>query len=96
VCWDSDTLPGNTLAEDNIATIVKSLDWRTKMIYVSFGQAHVHNINGIIFDKDCIAAVDGGREEVFELFGSKFCTTYDEEEIREILHYPFPRGIIKV
>jgi hypothetical protein len=65
------------------------------MIYVSFGQAHVHKINGVIFDKDCIAAVEGGREEVFENFGPTFCTTYDEKEIQRILHH-FPRGIIKV
>ena len=31
--------------------------------YVTFGQAHVHNINGVIFDKDCVAVVEGGREK---------------------------------
>jgi len=69
--------------------------------YVSFGQDHVHIINGIIFDKDCVALLEDitvreGREIAFELFGKKFCFEYPEKHFKkETLKY-YPRGLIKV
>jgi len=65
--------------------------------YVTFGQNHIHEINGKTFDKDCIAVVNGDREKVFKIFGSKFCFEYPEEFWREknIMNY-FPRGYVEV
>ena len=28
-----------------------------KNTYVTFGQTHVHSVNGKIFDKDCVAVI---------------------------------------
>ena len=71
--------------------------------FVTFGQAHVHVINGVIFDKDCVAIVNGDRAKVFKLFGTKFCFEYPEEhwvsdgpmaQARRMKY--FPRGYIEV
>ena len=64
--------------------------------YVTFGQKHVHSVNGKIFDKDCVAVVDGGRDKVFELFGPQFCFEYPEEEWHEEDMKYFNRGYIEV
>jgi hypothetical protein len=63
--------------------------------YVTFGQDHLHRINGNILDKDCVAIVDGDRDKVFELFGSKFCFEYPEDQWDDakMMMY-FPRGYI--
>lgn len=67
-------------------------------IYISFGQIHKHIINGIIYNKDCLAEIEcethlKGREIAFKLFGDNFFTSY--EDITKIINY-FPRGVIKV
>ena len=64
--------------------------------YVTFGQAHFHLINGVIFDKDCVAVVEGGRKEVFELFGPKFFLEYTEAEFDHDLIKFYSRGFINV
>jgi hypothetical protein len=61
-------------------------------VYVTFGQDHRHEIEGVVFDKDCVAAVSS-REQAFEFFGSRFCTTH--EDINHIVDF-FPRGVIDV
>jgi len=64
--------------------------------HVTFGQVHVHRVNGKTFDADCVAVVNGDRDEVFRLFGLKFSTSYSEKYWRgENLKY-FPRGYIGV
>jgi len=70
--------------------------------YVTFGQIHVHSVNGKTFDKDCVAVINAsselrGRERAFEIFGKKFFTTYPERlwDEEEQLKY-FPRGYIEV
>ena len=68
-------------------------------IYITFGQIHVHSVNGVTFDKDCVAEIEAedyqkGREIAHSLFKGEFATSYTKEQIEEQLHY-FPRGIIK-
>lgn len=70
--------------------------------YVTFGYAHIHKIDDMVFGKDCVAVIEAedmqaGRKKAFELFGPKFCTTYCEESfnINGILHH-FPRGLVSV
>lgn len=64
--------------------------------YVTFGQEHVHRVNGKTLDKDCVAVVNGNREKVFELFGQKFCFEYPEDLWdKEKMKY-FPRGYVEV
>lgn len=67
-----------------------------RMRYVTFGQIHKHEINGKVFDKDCVAIVNGNREDVLKIFGVKFCFDYTKEEFDlNSMHY-YPRGIIKL
>lgn len=70
--------------------------------YITFGQSHVHAVNGKTFDKDCVAAIESnseeeGREKAFEYFGDKFCFSYfgKTPDMRYFLRY-FHRGVIEV
>jgi hypothetical protein len=70
-------------------------------VYITFGQIHVHSVNGKTFNKDCVAVINcndylDGREKAFELFGDKWHMCYHEDDFKEeIMHY-FPRGKIVV
>jgi hypothetical protein len=64
--------------------------------FVTFGYDHWHEINGKVFDKDCVAIVNGDRDKVFEIFGDQFCFEYEEQYwIDDDMRY-FPRGYIEV
>ena len=69
---------------------------------VTFGQAHIHKVNGKIFDKDCVALIkaesyDAMRRLAHDLFDNVFCTTYTEAEYDQggMSNY-YPRGKIEV
>ena len=67
--------------------------------YVTFGQVHVHSVNGKTFDKDCVAVIEAdnaveGRAKAFEYFGRKFCVEYPEDRFDFDLMRFFPRGFI--
>lgn len=69
--------------------------------YVTFGQTHVHNVNGKTFDKDCVAVIEckdeqEGRNLAFDYFGPMFFTTYSEDKFDPRNMEYFPRGFIKV
>ena len=69
--------------------------------YVTFGHIHTHSINGITFDKDCVAVIEAdtanaGRDKAFALFGPQFCTTYTNAAYVEPIMKHFPRGYIEV
>jgi len=62
--------------------------------YVSFGQVHVHSVNGVTFDKDILAAINARTEQearsiAFNTFGNKWFTTYTE--LPDLKW--FPRGV---
>jgi hypothetical protein len=66
--------------------------------YVTFGQDHRHEIDGVILNADCVAVfeapdADSGREKAFELFGRKFCFHYAGTPPN--MQY-FPRGEVNV
>ena len=69
--------------------------------YVTFGQEHVHQVNGKTLDKDCVAVykasnVAEGRKKAFEYFGDKFFTDYhDSAWHSDDLKY-FPKGYILI
>ena len=70
-------------------------------IYVTFGQIHVHSINGKTFDKDCIAMfqaknIQEGCKQAFEYFGNKFFSVYPSKKITSKFLSYFPRGIIEL
>ena len=68
--------------------------------YISFGQIHVHSVNGKTFDKDCLCEIEaetneGARTKAMDVFKGVFHNCYNEAYIPEIIHF-FPRGIIKL
>lgn len=68
--------------------------------YITFGQVHVHSVNGKTFDKDCLAEIEAetreeARQEAMNIFKGIFHQCLPESELAESLPY-FPRGVIKV
>ena len=68
--------------------------------YISFGQVHVHSVNGKTFDKNCLAEIEAdsheeAHKEAMDIFKGVFHNCYTEKRLPEVLHY-FPRGVIKV
>lgn len=67
---------------------------------VTFGQVHVHSVNGKTFDKDCVAEIlaeDMGMARLIavEHFGDKFCFMHTLEHFKSSgMAAYFPRGII--
>lgn len=62
--------------------------------YFTFGQCHVHSVNGRTFDKDCVVKIThfDPRQEMFRHFGSKWSMEYTKPPRMEL----FPRGIIEL
>lgn len=63
--------------------------------YVTFGQSHIHKINGKMLDSDVIARFEAnnaeeGRKKAFELFGPQFCFEYHEPywKQEDMKYYP--------
>jgi len=65
-----------------------------KTSWFTFGQAHRHNINGQIFDKDTVVEITSfePRNVMFETFGNKWSMEYSAPP--DMKH--FPKGIIKL
>jgi hypothetical protein len=66
--------------------------------YFTFGQGHRHEVNGVIYDHNCVVEIeaedsDKAREKMFSVFGDKWSMQY--ESISNHLEY-FPRGIIRL
>ena len=66
--------------------------------YFTFGQVHVHSVNGITWDKDCVCCIeatdsDAARQIMFETFGNKWAMQYGISNLH-LEHYP--RGIINL
>jgi hypothetical protein len=69
--------------------------------YVTFGKAHRHEVNGKVFDRNCVAVIhsessEAGRAKAFELFDDKFCFEYSEDRWDKSKMGYFPRGYIEV
>jgi hypothetical protein len=64
--------------------------------YITFGQEHVHSINGKTFDKDCVAVVNLPEEEAREIFMPEFCFSYTEFRFAVLSQEFFPKGITSV
>jgi hypothetical protein len=72
-------------------------------VYITFGQVHVHSVNGKTFDKDSVAVIEcdnysEGRAKAFEYFKGIFHNCYDEKEVEKMERFIeyFPRGYINV
>jgi len=67
--------------------------------YFTFGQTHVHSVNGKTFDKDCVVKITTAapvepRDKMVEFFGRKWAFEYDESTPPDMKHYP--RGIFEL
>lgn len=63
-------------------------------ILISFGQAHVHKVNGKILHSNVLARVRD-RDHAFELFGPVWSFSYTDEEMwKDKIEKYFPEGII--
>lgn len=67
--------------------------------YITFGQVHVHSVNGKTFNKDCVAVLEAptmkeGRQLAFDIFDDKFHGHHDNLEDVKLEYYP--RGLIFV
>jgi hypothetical protein len=65
--------------------------------YFTFGQVHVHSVNGKVFDKDCVVQIDAddadkAREIMVEHFGQKWAFQHSQGHPPDMTFYP--RGII--
>lgn len=62
--------------------------------WFTFGQCHVHSVNGKTFDKDCVVKIThmDPRQEMFRYFGPKWSMEYDQEPNME----HFPRGVFEL
>ena len=65
-----------------------------KTSYFTFGQKHVHRVNGIIWDKDCVAKItaEDPRKVMIETFGRQWSHEYDS--LPDLSYYP--RGVFEV
>lgn len=69
--------------------------------YVTFGTDHKHYVNNKHIDFDCIAVIkcidhEDGRKKAFQLFGTKFCMEYHEEDFKYMNSSLYSRGLIAV
>lgn len=65
-----------------------------KKFYGTFGQNHVHRINGFTYDADVVIEIQAenhgeAHDKMFELFDKKWSFIYGEKPKMEY----FPRGI---
>jgi len=66
--------------------------------YFSFGQAHVHRIDGVTLDADCLLMVEdddaeNARQRVWDTIGAKWAMQYSEDRVN---FKWFPRGEVIV
>ena len=65
--------------------------------YISFGQGHHHNLNGVILDKDCLLELTMEKEAqarafAWKMFGAKWSFIYTK--LPNMIY--FPRGTVKL
>jgi len=70
-------------------------------VYITFGQQHIHSVNGQTFDKNCVAVIEAGnymegRNLAFEAFNDQWCFAYSEADWSPEQMKYFPRGYINV
>lgn len=70
-------------------------------IFITFGQCHVHSINGHTLDKDCVAIITAATYEAadalaFEWMDGKFHEHVPEEHWKDEVMKYYPRGYIEV
>ena len=67
--------------------------------YVTFGQAHTHNVGGVVLNKDVVGVVEADSfkaacDVVEATFGQEYCFSYPEEHWSESKMKFFPDGYV--
>lgn len=59
--------------------------------YFTFGQTHVHSVDGFTYDKDIVVEITANnpRQTMFDTFGCQWGMEYEQKPPMEL----FPRGI---
>ena len=70
-------------------------------LFITFGQNHIHKVNGKTFDHNCVAEIEcinyaDGRSKAFKFFGPKFRTSHIKSDLTHEFMSHFRRGIIPV
>lgn len=80
--------------EQEAAEATEATDKKLETSYFTFGPFHIHQVDGVIFNKDIIVKItaEDPRERMFQLFGGKWSLQYGE--LPERFMERFPRGII--
>lgn len=60
--------------------------------YFTFGQNHIHKLNGKVFDKNTVVKItaEDPRQTMFDLFGRKWSMQYDNPPDMRL----YSRGIV--
>lgn len=63
--------------------------------WFTFGQSHIHRVNGKTFDADCVVKISAldPRQEMCRHFGNKWAFEYEQEPDIERF---YPRGVIEL
>jgi hypothetical protein len=68
--------------------------------YFTFGQNHLHRVNGKTFDCDCVVKISAEnakacRDKMFDVFGRRWSMQYDDMP-QEMLDKYYPRGLFEI
>ena len=68
--------------------------------YISFKEEDKHMINGVIYDKDCLALIYGSSGHIIRIvegyFGDRYNTIYDRWGIEDVDQSRYSRGVLEV
>ena len=95
---------GETIMEDKISCYVGSYiktKEETYFTYVTFNKTHTHNLNGKVFDKDCVAVIKARSHNeavdiALDFFGNQFDSAVYWDKFDLGCMNKYPRGIIKL
>ena len=89
----------SSVVHNAVSVMKRAFDFsEPKAWYFSFGQAHIHFINDVKYDKDCIVKIYATNEHeaqdrMMRAFGEQWSMRYDEKTLDMSF---FPRGIIEL
>ena len=68
-----------------------------KTSYFTFGQQHIHKVDGFLYDKDIVVEITAAnpRAEMFRIFGDRWAAEYENLQAVEVEKY-YSRGVKKI
>jgi hypothetical protein len=73
------------------------MEQELKTSYFTFGFDHLHRYNERILNCDVVVKITAAdpRQVMLDRFGKQWAFEYDEEHIKETMHY-YPGGIVEI